>query len=156
MFDVRAISNDDASDCMAILNDIIATGGSTAHEDPFEIDAFRIKYIDGPAVGNVAIFDGRIVGFQVAFETKPGVFSIASFTDRQRPVPGAGRALFARTQSDCRNLNGETIHAVITSDNAGGLAYYAKMGFEPFEIRPKDFTRADGSVVDRVIKQFRL
>lgn len=156
IFEVRDMGRRDIAACVAIINHIIAEGGSTAHEEPFNDESFATDYLERPEIANVVIGDDRIVGFQIAFNVKPDVFSIASFTDRINPARGAGAALFAKTQSDCRARGGTSIIAKITGDNTGGLAFYSKMGFQPDEIMHAEFTRADGTVVDRVIKRFKL
>ncbi len=155
-FETRDMQSVDVPACVAILNHTIARGSSTAHEDPFENGGFADHYLDEPEVTNVVLHNGRIVGFQAAFEVEPGVYSIGSFTDQQDPVRGAGAAMFAKTQADCRRLDGTSIIAKITSDNTGGLAYYSKMGFMPDTVWPAHFTRADGTTVDRVVKRFKL
>jgi ribosomal protein S18 acetylase RimI-like enzyme len=64
--------------------------------------------------------------------------------------------MFEKTLEDCRAHGGTAILAKITSDNIAGLAYYSKMGFEPYKTLENDHTRKDGTVVDRVIKRFKL
>lgn len=155
-FEVREMTRVDVPQCVAIINHIIALGGSTAHEDPFDEDGFADHYLDEADVTNVVLAEGRVVGFQGAFEVEPGVYSIGSFTDQNAPIRGAGAAIFAKTLSDCRGLGGSSIIAKITSDNTGGLAYYTKMGFVPDTVLPDHFTRANGITVDRVIKRFVL
>lgn len=155
-FEVRNMIRADIHACVSIINHIISLGGSTAHEDAFDDAGFADHYMDEPDVANVVTHDGRVVGFQAAFEVETGVYSIGSFTDQQNPVRGAGAAVFAKTQTDCRKLAGTSIIAKITSDNTGGLSYYSKMGFRPDTIWPAHFTRADGTTVDRIVKRFPL
>lgn len=146
----------DVPACVAIVNHTILLGGTTAYEAPFSESGFAAHYFDEPAVSNVALAQGRIVGFQGAFDVGDGLYSIGTFTDRVQPVKGAGRALFKKTLADCRARGGAAILAKITSDNTGGLAFYSRMGFVDWQIVPGDFTRADGTVVDRIIKRFDL
>lgn len=155
-FEVRDMERRDVAACVAIINHTIALGGSTAHEDAFDDTGFADHYMDEPEVVNVVALDGRIVGFQAAFEIEKGVYSIGSFTDQQNPTRGAGAAVFAKTQADCRRLGGTSIIAKITSDNTGGLAFYSKMRFQPDAIWPDEFIRADGKTVDRIVKRFVL
>lgn len=155
-FITRAMMPDDVPACVAIINHIIAQGHTTAHEDPFDDQLFADHYMDEPETANVVLFENRIVGFQSSFEIEPGVFSIGSFTDQQNPVQGAGKALTDKTKADCRALGGTSIIAKITSDNIGGLAFYSKMGFEDEAVLSGEFTRKDGTVVDRIIKRFVL
>lgn len=155
-FEVREMTHADVPACVDIINHIIGLGGSTAHEDQFTDKPFADHYLDEPDVTNVVIQDGRIVGFQAAFEVESGVYSIGSFTDQRNPARGAGAAVFEKTKADCRKLGGRSIIAKITSDNTGGLAFYTKMGFQPDAIWPDDHTRPNGTKVDRIVKRFLL
>ena len=155
-FEVRDMQRADVAACLKIINHIINVGGSTAYEEPYDEAGLAAHYMDEPPASNVVLLDGRVVGFQAAFEIEPGVFSIGSFTDQENPARGAGAALFAKTRDDCRKLGGTSIIAKITSDNTGGLAFYSKMGFQPDHIIPADHTRSDGTVVDRIVKRFVL
>lgn len=150
----RPMTKDDVPACVDIINHIIALGGTTAHEDPYTVDDF--EYFTDPDIVNVVEADGRIAGFQAVFVTEPGVYSVGSFTDQRTPVKGAGKVLMDRMKADCRAAGGSSIIAKITSDNAGGLAYYSKMGFVDETVIPNDHTRRDGTTVDRVIKRFVL
>ena len=155
-FDVRDMIREDVPACVRIINYTITLGGSTAHEDILDEPGFADHYFDEPEVANVVLKDGKIVGFQAAFEVEPGVYSIGSFTDQECPVKGAGAAIFAKTQDDCRARGGTSIIAKITADNTGGLTYYSKMGFAPDAVWPANHTRTDGTVVDRIVKRFIL
>ena len=156
MITVRTMEERDIPECVAIVNHIIGLGGTTAYEEPFTNEGFLAHYLNEPPVTNVALYDSRVVGFQAAFDVGNGLYSIGSFTDRQNPVRGAGKALFVKTLDDCRADGGEAILAKITSDNIGGLAYYSGLGFQDFEVIKADLTRQDGTVVDRVIKRYPL
>lgn len=153
---VRPMTEQDVPACAAILNDIIARGGSTAHEDPYDEKGFSQYYLHDPAAVNVVLSGDRVVGFQAVFDVGEGVYSVGSFTDRRSPVRGAGVALFSKTKEDCRALGGQSIIAKITSDNVGGLAFYSKLGFEPDAVWPDEFTRKNGTTVDRIVKRYRL
>lgn len=153
---VRAMTAADVPSCVAIINHTIALGGTTAHEDPFSEADFTAHYFEDPEVVNVALDGDRVVGFQAAFEVEPGVYSIGSFTDQQRSVRGAGTVMMDKTKNDCRARAGISIIAKITADNASGLAYYSKMGFQDDAVWPADHTRSDGTVVDRIVKRFVL
>ena len=155
-FEVRAMTHADVPACVQIINHTIALGGSTAHEEALEVQGFADHYCDEPEVSNVVLLNGQIIGFQAAFEIEPGIYSIGSFTDQENPIKGAGTAMFAKTQMDCRTRGGTSIIAKITADNSAGLAYYSKMGFLPDAIWPADHTRPNGTVVDRIVKRFEL
>lgn len=146
---------DDVPACHRIINRVIEIGGSTAHQ-PFSFEAFKQYYFHDPAISNVALEQGRVVGFQAVFEQEPGLYSIGSFTDRDRPVRGAGRALADQMIKACRAAGGHTLIAKITSDNTGGLAFYAKVGFQDWKTVPNHLTRPDGTVVDQIIKRIIL
>lgn len=153
---VRAMTPADTPACTEIVNHIIALGGSTAYEAPYALADFAAHYLDEPPVSNVVLSEGRVVGFQAAFDVGDGLYSIGSFTDRRAPVRGSGRALFEKTLADCRARGGVAILAKITSDNTGGLAFYTRMGFVDDHVVPQDHTRSDGTKVDRVIKRYAL
>lgn len=155
-FEVRAMEQRDVPACVAIVNHIIALGGSTAYEEPYSEADFAAHYLNEPPVTNVVLLRGRVVGFQAAFDAGDGLYSIGSFTDQANPVPGAGRAIFAKTLADCRAHGGAAILAKITSDNTGGLAYYSRMGFVDDHVVPGDVTRKSGLVVDRIVKRYAL
>ena len=152
----RAMTADDVPACVAIVNHIIALGGTTAYEEPYSEQDFHDHYLVEPPVTNVVTQDGRVVGFQAAFDVGDGLYSIGSFTDRVAPVKGAGKVIFGKTLADCRARGGEAILAKITSDNIGGLAFYSRMGFVDWKTIPNDHTRKDGTQVDRIIKRLEL
>ncbi|WP_425097817.1 N-acetyltransferase family protein [Tropicibacter sp. S64] len=156
MLETRDMQAGDVPACVHILNHIIGLGGTTAYEEPFTLEGFDRDYRLTPPVSNVVLHQGRIVGFQVAFDIGNGLYSIASFTDRENPVKGAGYALFDKTLADCRKLGGVAILARITSDNTGGLAFYSRLGFEDDHVIPEDHMRPDGTMVDRIVKRHPL
>lgn len=156
MFETRTMQLVDVPACVAIVNHTISLGGSTAYEEPYTEDGFADHYLREAPVSNVTYADGRLVGFQAAFDVGEGLYSIGSFADQQNPVRGVGRALFEKTLADCQARGGVAILAKITSDNIGGLAFYAKMGFVDFEVWPNDHTRKDGTQVDRIVKRYPL
>jgi RimJ/RimL family protein N-acetyltransferase len=66
-----------------------------------------------------------------------------------------GSQLFAVTRQAATEKGLAAINATIRTDNIGGLAFYGRLGFEPYGI-----TRAvllcDGTPVDRVSKRYVL
>lgn len=156
MLETRDMLPEDVPACVRILNHIIALGGTTAHEEPFTIESFDRDYRQTPPVRSVVLHDSRVTGFQVAFDIGSGLYSIASFTDRENPVKGAGYALFEKTLADCRARGGEAILAKITSDNSGGLAFYSRLGFRDDHVIRGDHTRPNGTRVDRIVKRYSL
>ncbi len=151
---VRPFRPGDEGALTAILNDIIAAGGTTANETPFTPERLRATHLDGPTVLCChVVLDGEApVGFQV-LNANPrlpqGWGDIASFTRRDPPVRGAGTALFAATCARARALGIPTLNATIRADNAPGLAYYAKMGFVDYEVL-RAVPLSDGTPVDRI------
>lgn len=159
MLITRPMRPADVPACADLLNHIIALGGSTAHETPFDTARFTSHYLQGPSISNVVLSGDRIVGFQVASRHKnlpDDVLDIGTFTDRRDPVKGAGRALFEQTKTDAQALGARAITAHITADNSGGLGFYSRMGFVDIKVIPGDHIRKDGTPVDRVVKQFDL
>ena len=154
-FTVRPITKADAPACTELLNHTIALGGTTAYETPYTEDGFDAHYREEAALCHVVLFEGRVIGFQGAFAVGNGDLSIGSFTDQRNPVKGAGRALFEETVKAARAAGFSRILAKITEDNAPGLAYYSRMGFEDFEIERGGATR-NGKAIDRVIKAYPL
>lgn len=156
MLSVRSMQAADVPACCALINHSIAQGGTTAHEEIYSEDGFANDYFECPTIVNVVEAQGRIVGFQAAFEQDPGVFSIGSFTDRRNPVKGAGRALVTQMIQDCRAAGGSVILAKITSDNTAGLGFYTRVGFDDWQVWPKDHQRPKGHWVDRIVKRYIL
>ena len=156
MLTVRPMTAEDVPACVAILNDIIARGGSTAYEEPYTEVDFTAHYVDEAPVRMTALDGDRIVGFQAAFDYGAGLYSIGTFADRRDPVSATGRTLFAATLAACRARGGDAILARITSDNAGGLAFYSRMGFRDIDVIPGDVVRRNGTVVDRIVKRYDL
>ena len=153
---VRPMTTADVPACVAILNDIIARGGSTAYEDPYTEADFAAHYLQEAPVRMTALDGDRVVGFQAAFDHGDRLYSIGTFADRRDPVPGTGRALFAATLAACRARGGDAILARITSDNTGGLAFYSRMGFRDVDVIPGDVVRRNGTAVDRIVKRYDL
>ncbi|WP_028030256.1 GNAT family N-acetyltransferase [Gemmobacter nectariphilus] len=151
---VRPGQPEDAAALAAILNAIIAQGGTTALEDPYTPEALSRAYIDGPDALSCIVVegDGAVLGFQslARHQGLPQAWAdIATFTRQHGKVPGAGTALFAATRAAGRALGIATINATIRADNTGGLAYYRKMGFVQYRCRAAVPLR-DGTLVDRL------
>ena len=154
---VRKVTPDDRDAITAILNEIIAIGGTTAYEDPLEpahFDRF-ITPEDNRTFLHVAEAGGAVVGFQWMSPDKDGIGIIATFAQPGTTQRGIGSALFKETLKCCLEAGYTLLDATIRADNTGGLAYYSKMGFEDHSV-----TRAvpmkDGTPVDRVHKRMQL
>lgn len=158
--EVRDGVADDAGALTRLLNEIIAAGGTTAMEEPLTPSRFVDVFMTGAdCLACFVALDGefgRPVGFQ-ALARHPDLpddwADIASFAQIRPKRPGVGSALFAQTARRARDLGLSAINATIRADNVGGLAYYGKMGFEPYRTLAAAPLK-DGTPVDRVFKRY--
>lgn len=154
----------DAAQMTELLNEVIAIGGTTAHQRPFDPDRMLHHYIQ-PAhhiSTIVADLDGAIVGFQMLVWPDPALGPmpdhwglIASFVKVGITGKGIGRALFTATCAAARDAGCRHIDATIRADNVSGLRFYSAMGFTDYDII-KDAPLRDGRLVDRIRKRFDL
>lgn len=160
----RPATSEDAPAMVALLNDIIAAGGTTAYEEPFDVSRMQSHYIAHPKCISctVAERDGDIVGFQGLFwpydpadPFPEGWAFIATFVQRGLTGRGIGGRLFEATRSTAEAAEVRVIDATIRADNAGGLTYYGRMGFVDYD-RLVGFPLKDGTPMDRVRKRFDL
>jgi GNAT superfamily N-acetyltransferase len=158
---VRPVAPGDLEPLRAVLNAIIAAGGTTAYEEPFSAAAMGAYLFHDPSLAQVFVVldaEGRPAGFQ-RLATDPGLpagwLAIGTFTRRDPLLPGAGRALFAASRDWAAAAGVVAIDATIRADNAGGLAFYAAMGFEDYHVTPGVPLR-DGRPVDRISKAYRI
>jgi L-amino acid N-acyltransferase YncA len=140
----------------AVLNAVIAVGGTTAHEHPRTEAQVREGYVTGPDVLSSVVCeeDGQIVGWQ-SVEMWQGDPHIGSFVRPGLQARGAGTAMFGLT---CQTLKAKGIGhiiAFIRADNAPGLAYYARIGFRDIGTDP-DFALEDGRKVGRIYRRVDL
>lgn len=152
----------DAPDMVALLNQIIATGGTTAHQTPFDEAKMLHHYIapTNPLSCQVAQVDGKVLGFQWLgwpdTENMPEDWAIiASFVATKAAGKGIGQHLFDATLSAAKSAGVSTIDATIRADNVPGLRYYGGLGFVDYD-RVVDLPLADGTVVDRICKRFDI
>lgn len=145
----------------ALLNEIIAIGGTTAFEDAVSTAQIAEWYVESDALFccHVAVDDaGKIAGFQ-SLDGKASdvekIGDIATFARQTSLVKGVGTALFQSTTSKARALGITVISAKIRADNTPGLAYYSKMGFVDHDVVPA-VPLKDGTPMDRIIKLFPL
>jgi L-amino acid N-acyltransferase YncA len=146
----------DAAGMTALLNKVIAIGGTTAHQSPMTEAEVREHFIDGSGVHSSVVAEdaGQIVGWQSVghWEGDPHV---GTFVRPDLQARGVGGALFALTLATLRQTKVDYIIAWIRADNAPGLAYYARIGFRDIG-RDPDFALKDGRKVGRVIRRFDL
>lgn len=68
---------------------------------------------------------------------------------------GIGSALFAATRKAAVAAGRAAINAMIHADNAGGLAYYTRIGFRNHGVE-RAVPLRDGTQIDRIVKRFDL
>jgi GNAT superfamily N-acetyltransferase len=156
---LRRAQEFDAPALADLLNEIIAIGGTTAHETPFTAEGFLAHYIDGPEAICCQLAEAdRPLGFQVLGldpALPAGWLDIGTFVRPSARGTGAGAALFQATKAFARGRGCKVINATIRADNTLGLGYYAKLGFVDYAAAP-DHTLKDGRRVGRVSKRFTL
>ena len=146
-----------------LINAIIAIGGTTAHEDPFDAAAMDANYIsaDGSIACFVAEDSSDLLGFQSLAHPypddpmPPGWSTIGTFARVGLTQRGVGSALFASTLAAARAAGMTTIDATIRADNTGGLAFYSRLGFVDYD-RLIAVPLKNGTPMDRVRKRFEV
>ncbi|MCU0826438.1 MAG: GNAT family N-acetyltransferase [Tabrizicola sp.] len=151
---IRRATAHDAAGMAAVLNAVIALGGTTAHEVPKTETQVRKDYVNGPDVLSSVLTEdtGRIIGWQ-SVGWWQGEAHIGTFVQPGLQANGAGRQMFSLTCEILRAKNVVEIMAAIRADNVPGLAYYARIGFVDFAHDP-DFALSDGRKVGRVHRRF--
>lgn len=153
---VRKATAGDSAAMSAILNAIIAIGGTTAHQTPKTAEAVRAEYVEGPQVLSSVVAEGAdgVIGWQ-SVEMWQGEAHIGTFVHPGAQAGGVGTALFSMTCATLRQKGVPAIFASIRADNVPGLGYYARIGFADFATEP-GFALRDGRVVGRVHRRFDL
>jgi len=146
----------DAAGMAAVLNAVIAIGGTTAHETAMTATEVRAYFIDGSDVHSSVVAEdaGQIIGWQSVGHWK-GDPHIGTFVQPDLQAKGVGGALFALTLATLRQTEIGYIIASIRADNVPGLAYYARIGFRDIGQDP-GFALSDGRMVGRVHRRFDL
>jgi len=161
---VRPATSADAAAMAEMINAIIAIGGSTAYEEPFDAASMDAAYISLPQLVScfVAEHEGQIVGFQGLMRSFDpddplpehwatiGTFAQVGLTRR-----GVGGALFTATVKAAREANIHVIDATIRADNTSGLAFYSRRGFADYDLLVGAPLR-DGRLVDRIRKRYDI
>lgn len=159
---IRPATRDDAPALTQVVNPIIAAGGTTAHQTPFDASRLLRHYVVPPRLVccHVAVRDDQPIGFQTLVwpddEGDPfpdGWAIIASFVSPDAVGTGVGRALFAATRTVAARSGVRVIDATIRSDNVSGLGYYRALGFRDYDRLPSVPLR-DGTKVDRIRKRY--
>ena len=158
---VRPATSDDAPELAALINAIIARGGTTALETPFTPDQLDAAFLTGPDVWCCFVAvgpEGCLEGFQTLLREDgyPADWGdIGTFTRIDGIQKGVGTALFAATRARASELGLAAINATIRADNKGGLTFYSKMGTEDYAV-DRGQQLADGTAVDRIHKRYFL
>ncbi|WP_308916035.1 GNAT family N-acetyltransferase [Jannaschia sp. LMIT008] len=153
---VRRAGTLDAREMTALLNAIIAAGGTTAYTEPVTREDLTEWMAAPGTVWHVAEAGGTVVGFQWV-EPIDGMdrAAIATFAQRGRQGLGIGSALFRATSTLCRTAGFAAIDAWSREDNEGGLAYYRSRGFEDAG-RRDGVVLPDGRRVAQTLKRYDL
>ena len=167
---IRPATPQDAQSLCGVLNQIIETGGTTAHVNTFDRDRLFHHYIAPPFAISclVAAHPERyqqLMGFQALEWADPnwqgvgklprGWAVIASFVAADCQGRGIGKALFQATRLCAQNAGVRNIDATIRADNPSGLRYYAKLGFIEYR-RIVDVALSNGMFVDKVCTGFSV
>jgi L-amino acid N-acyltransferase YncA len=156
---VRPAVGVDLKELFLILNKIIEIGGTTALESKLSRNKFRSYFLAGE--NSLCCFvaedeKGVILGFQSVSVHKglPHAWAdIATFSCITHKARGVGSRLFQNTIEFSRRSKIECINATIRADNASGLGYYSKLGFEDYSVE-KGVPLQDGTLVDRISKKY--
>ena len=153
---IRKATAADARAMADLLNQIIAIGGTTAHQHPKTVDEIEQHYIVGPDCITcvVALSDHTLIGWQ-AIGWWQGEAHIGTFVVPNGQARGVGAQMFSQTLVFAQQAGLRDIHAAIRADNVPGLAYYARIGFVDDSFDPS-FALKDGRVVGRVNRRFTL
>jgi len=158
---IRPVLDADAPALAALLNEIIARGGTTALERPFTPKALSEAMLTGPDVYCCFVAEdasGGLVGFQALTRSDhvpEGVGDIGTFARVRHGRKGTGSRLFAATRQAAGERGLTAINATIRADNAGGLAFYGRLGFVDDEIH-RAVPLSDGTPIDRISKRYVL
>lgn len=159
MIHIRPARAFDAAAMAALLNDIIAIGGTTAMTRPVTGDDLRAWMTEPGSIWHLAEDDaGAVLGFQWVHphpDLPPGMADIASFVDHRQHGLGIGTRLFDATRQAARAAGYTAINATIRADNASGLTYYRARGFEVWG-HQHGVVLDNGQTVDRVMKRLLL
>ncbi|WP_232531726.1 GNAT family N-acetyltransferase [Microbacterium halophytorum] len=140
------------AEAMADVQNAIHRAGLRA--SPVDVALIQERYlgVEHTIACTIAEQDGRIVGFQSLklawpgnpYDVTPGWGIIGTHIDPTAGRSGIGRRLFAVSRAAAVVAGLRHIDATIGSGNAGGLAYYAAMGFVPYR------EESDGAIPHRL------
>ncbi len=151
---IRPATASDAFAMTRVLNQIIAIGGTTAHETPKSAQQVLDDYVTGPDVLSsvVTLVEDRLIGWQSVGRWQDEAH-IGTFVAPDVQAKGAGAAMFALTCDTVQKAGVPYLVASIRADNEPGLRYYARMGFTDFASEPH-FALSTGQIVGRIHRRF--
>lgn len=136
---IRPATKADAQGMSDVLSPIITMWNSDRQSDP---DHILERYIQNPnrIACTIAECDGQIIGFQSLqmataenpYGVEPGWGIVGTYVALDAGRAGVGSALFRASLKAAQNAQLPWIDATIGKDNERGLAYYRKMGFDPY------------------------
>jgi len=80
---------------------------------------------------------------------------IGTYVDQSGQRQGIGRLLFEATRLAAKEQGYEKFIAFVRADNAGGLAYYKRIGFEAIGVA-KRHAKIKGRYIDEVLIEKQL
>jgi L-amino acid N-acyltransferase YncA len=159
---VRPAREADALELAALLNEIIARGGTTALEELLAPQTFSRMFLSGADVICCFVAVRRSTGSLLGFQSlqkwagpQGGIGDIGPFARVGHTQRGVGSAHFAATRSEARVRALDAINATIRADNTGGLAFYGRMGFVDHSVQ-RAVPLRNGTAVDRISKRYDL
>lgn len=142
---VRDAAEADAAEIAAIWNRFIRETAATFNsvEKPADEVAALIgqRQREGKAF-LVAEAQGRVIGFATFFQLRAGAGYARTFEHTVQVAPeaagqGAGRALMAHLERRARDAGGHSLHACVSAENPGGVAFHERIGFERIAVLPE-------------------
>jgi len=141
--ELRKAEPRDAAAMAKLINEIIDIGGTTAHRRHFDSVRVVAEFIAPPlGISCFVAFEAELLGFQVLEwadpkwqgegKLPPDWAVIASFVSPAAQGQGVGQALFTHTLNVAKKSGAVAIDAKIRKENAIGLAYYSRIGFQDY------------------------
>jgi L-amino acid N-acyltransferase YncA len=160
MIRIRPVRVEDAEGVAKVLNPLILSGENTALDRVVTAEEERAFISGFPARGVFHVAeraeDEVIVGFQniEPFATYTDAFAhvgiIGTYVDLSGQRQGIGRLLFEATRLAAKEKGYEKFSAFVRADNAAGLAFYKRIGFEMIGVA-KRHAKIKGKYIDEVL-----
>lgn len=110
-------------------------------------ELFRLKMLgisSGSSIDLIAVEKGRIIGeCEIVFTGESHMVGIIVAKESRRK--GIGQQLLTRGIEEARRLGLDSIYAEVVEDNAAGMGFFTKNGFEKTGISEKQFSREEKS-----------